>query len=116
VFARLRVQALVLQAQAFYRSARNDVGFDDFVHVGFANVSVPDGVGVNDYVWAVFALIQATGLVGTDSAFQSSRGKFLLEKFLKACLGRRITATPGMALRPLVSANKNVVLEFGHLV
>jgi len=114
VFAGLRVQALGFQAQAVYRLSRKDVGLDDFVHVGFGNVAVPDGVGVNDYVRAVFALIEATGLVGSDSALQSVAGQLLLEPFLQTGLGGRIAAAAGMACRPLVSADKDMVLEFGH--
>ena len=70
----MRVQAVVCEAEAFYRLSRFDVGRDDLVDVGFGDVAVPDGFGIDDYVGAVLALVEASGLVGADAAFESALG------------------------------------------
>ena len=69
MFASWSVEAGIGNTEAFYWEASEDVGVDDFVDVGFGDVSVPDGVGIDDDVGAVLALIKASGLVGTDAAF-----------------------------------------------
>ena len=114
VFAGWRVQARVGEAKAFYRSAAEDVRFDDLVDVGLGDVSVPDGVGVDDEVGAVFALVEASGLIGADFAFQAALGQFLFEEFLQFGFGGGIAASSGMSRRALVSADEDVFFEFGH--
>jgi len=83
VFAHGRVQAGICQSKPFYRLAANDVGFDDLFDICLGDVPVPDCVGVNDEVGAMFALVEAAGLIGTYFPFQSALGQFLFEEFLQ---------------------------------
>ena len=66
------VQAVVVQAEAFDRLSADDVGVNDFVDVGLGDRAIPDGVRINHDIWTVLALVQASGLVGTDAAFESA--------------------------------------------
>ena|ERR1700730_5273222 len=94
--------------------AAHDVGFDDFVHVSLRDVSVPDGVRVDDQVRAMLALIEASSLVSPHFALQAALGQLLFEELLQFGLAARITASPRMSCRTLVAANKNVFLELWH--
>ncbi len=114
VFAGGGVQAGVGEAESFYRVAAEHVRFDDLVDVGFGDVSVPNSVGVDDEVGAVFALVEASGLVGADFALQSALGQFLFEELLQLGFGGGVAASAGMSRRALVSADENVSFEFGH--
>jgi len=87
VFAGFCVQTLVGEAKAFYGVAAYDVRLDDLVYVRLGDVAVPDGFGIYDYVRTVLALIEATGLVGADAAFQSAGGQLLFKEFLQAGFG-----------------------------
>src|SRR5579863_6884446 len=114
VFAGFGVEAGVGDAETFDRAAAQDVRFDDLVYVGFGDVAVPDGVGVNDDVGPVLALIEASRLVGADPALQTALGQLLLEEFLQAGFGGGIAAAARMACGALVSADEDVLFEFGH--
>lgn len=112
--ARFRVQAFIGEAETAYWLSIDDVGFDDFVDVGFGDVSVPDSFRIDDEIRAMFTLIKTSGLVGADASLQTSCGEFLLEQFLQARFGLRIAASARMACRALVAANEYVVFELGH--
>lgn len=58
MLARRRVEAGVGQHQAADGLAADDVRFDDFVDVGLGDVTVPHGIGIDDEVGAVFALVE----------------------------------------------------------
>jgi len=94
--------------------AAHDVGFDDFVHVCLGDVSIPDGVRVNDQVRAVLALIEAPSLVSPHLPFQAALGQLLLEELLQFRLPAGITTSPRMSRRTLVAANEDVLLELWH--
>jgi len=79
MFARGSVQASVGQHQALDRFAADDVGVDDFIDVGHANVSIPNRIGIDNEVWAVFALIETPRLVGPYFAFEAAFREFLFE-------------------------------------
>lgn len=65
--AGLGVEAFVGEAEALDWSAADEVLIDDFGGVFGADVAVPDGLRVNDDGGAVFALVEATGLVDADA-------------------------------------------------
>src|SRR5215472_8711945 len=79
-----------------------------------ARAAVPDGFGINDDVGTVLALVEASGLVRADTAFESALGQLLLEEFLQAGFGLGIAASAGMACGTLVAADEDVMFEFGH--
>jgi hypothetical protein len=94
--------------------AAHDVGFDDFVHVSLRDVSVPDGVRVDDQVRAMLALIEASSLVSAHFALQAALSQLLFEELLQFGLAARITASARMSRRALIAANENVLLELWH--
>src|SRR2546429_562504 len=102
MFAGCCVQAGVCQAEALDGLAAEDVRVDNLVDVGFGDMSVPDCIRIDHKVGAVFALIEAPGLVRAHSALQSALGQLLLEDLLEPGFGERITAPARMARRALV--------------
>jgi hypothetical protein len=58
MFTRGRVEAAIGQHQALNGLAADDVRFDDFVNIGFRDVPVPHSFGIDDQIWAVFALVE----------------------------------------------------------
>jgi hypothetical protein len=58
VFTRCGIQAALGQHQALDWFATDDVGFDDLVDVGLGKVSIPDGIGIDHEIRAVFTLIK----------------------------------------------------------
>jgi hypothetical protein len=99
--------------EALDRAAAYDVRFDNFVDVFRFDASVPDCLGVNHDRRAQLALIQATGFVGAD-IFQSALRQFGLEEALQFALACWIATAARVAFFPLIHANKNVLVEFGH--
>jgi hypothetical protein len=90
------------------------VGVDDFIHVGGGNVPVPDSVGIDHEIRPMFALIQAPGLVGSHTALQSPLFELLFEELLQRGFAFGIAASARMSGRPLIAAEKNVLLELRH--
>jgi hypothetical protein len=99
--------------EALDRPASYDVRFDDFVHVFGLDASVPDCIRVNHDRRAQLALIQATGFVGAD-AFQSALRQLGLEEALQFALACWIATAARVAFFPLVEADENMFVEFGH--
>lgn len=114
VFAGFGIEAFIGEAEAFDWLSIDDVGFDDFIDVGFGDVSVPDGFWIDDEIRPVFALIEAPGLVGANASLQTTGGEFLLKEFLQVCVGLRIAASARMACWALIAADEDVVLELWH--
>ena len=79
MLARGSVQAIVGQHQALDRFTADDVGVDDFIDVGLDKVSIPNGIGIDNEVWAVFALIETARLVDPYFAFEAPFREFLFE-------------------------------------
>jgi hypothetical protein len=108
------VQAIVGQHQALDRLTADDVGVDDFIDVGLRNVSIPNGIGIDNEVWAMFALIETARLVGPYFAFEAAFREFLFEEFLQFRLAAGIAASPWISRRTLVAAYEDVFFELGH--
>jgi hypothetical protein len=79
MLARGSVQAIVGQHQALDRLTADDVGVNDFIDVGLSNASIPNRIGIDYEVWAVFALIETARLVGPYFAFEAAFREFLFE-------------------------------------
>jgi hypothetical protein len=114
MFAGCRVQARVGEAKPLDRFAAQDVRVYDLVYIGLCDVSVPNCFGINHDVRPVLALVEATGLIGAYSALQPAFGKLLLEEFLQPSFRSWIAASSRVARRTLVSADKDMLFEFGH--
>ena len=63
------------------------VRLDDFIHIGFCDVPIPDRVRIDYDVWSMLALIEAARLIGANLAFQAALGKLLFEHLLQLGLG-----------------------------
>jgi len=109
-----RVEARFGELKPFHGLSRDDVRLDDFIHIGFADVPIPDCVRIDHDVWSVLALIEAARLIGANPAFQAALGKFLFEHLLQLGLGERIAASTWMAGWPLVTTDEDVSLKFRH--
>src|SRR5580698_960286 len=69
VLATLGVDAGVFHHQSLDGFAADNVSIDNLFHVGQLHPAIPDGVGINDHVRTVLALVETAGLVGPDLAF-----------------------------------------------
>ncbi len=79
MLARLRIQAGVDEHQAPDRLASDDMRLNDFVDVGLRDMSIPNCVGIDDEVRAMFALIETARLVGAYFALEAAFRQFLFE-------------------------------------
>src|SRR5581483_3775407 len=95
-------------------AATHDVLFDDLIHVSRSDTTVPDGLGIDDDVGPVLALVKAACLVGTNAPAQTALGQLALKQLLQLGAAGRIAAAARMTIRPLIAADKNVVGELWH--
>ncbi len=114
MFAGRSVQTGVRQTEALDRFAAEDVRFNDLFDVAFGDGSVPHCVRVDDDVGAMFALVEAAGLIRAHSPLQPALGQSLFEELLQPGLRLRIAAPARMARRTLVSADENMSFELWH--
>lgn len=82
----LRIEAGIGNDEPLHRMAAGNVGIKDLVHIGRCHSAVPRGFGINHYGRAVFALIETTGFVSADPAFQPACGKSCLEELMQLTL------------------------------
>jgi hypothetical protein len=82
VLTSVRVEALVLQYEPLNRNPAHYVRFNDLVHVGKCDATVPDCVGIDDNIGPVLTLIETSSLVGSHFSLQATFGEFAFKKFL----------------------------------
>lgn len=70
--AMLRIKAGSWEAQPLHGAAMEKVLGHDFFHIFQLNEAVPDSFGIDHHRRAVLALIETTGLVGTDKMLEAS--------------------------------------------
>lgn len=114
MFASRSIQARGSQHQPLHRLAAHNVRVNNFVNVRLSYAPIPDGLGVDHEIRSVLALIKATTLISPDFPLQPSLRQLQFEQLLEFGLTRRIATPPRMPSRPLVPANKNVMLELRH--
>ena len=114
MWALLSVEAGVGQAEAFYRTAVEEVLGDDFLDVFDVDEAVPDGLGVDHDDGAVFALIEATGLVGSNVVPEAGFLDGVLEGGFEFFTAIGKAAWTRGAFIALVGANEDVVVKFRH--
>ena len=100
--------------QAFHQFALDHVAFHDFRDVGFIADPIPDAFRINDDAGAIFAMIQTSGLVGTDGTLETQTLNFLLEERVQLRGPVIGTAPSRVALGALIDADKNMMLESTH--
>jgi len=114
VWARSIVQAIVRNAQPLDRLTVDDVRIDDLVHVSSFLHGIPDGLRIHDYRRAVFALIQAPGLIRANRIFDSPLREFGFECSVQVARLLRIAASARMVSRTGVGADKKMVFKLWH--
>jgi hypothetical protein len=114
MFTTCGIQTRVSHHQALDGLVADDVGFDDFINVGFSDESVPDCVGIYHEVRAVLALVETASLVGPHPALEAALRQFLLEEFLQPGLAVGIATPPRISRRALVATYENMFLKFRH--
>lgn len=113
--AALSIEAGVRDSQAFDRMSADNVGGDNFVHICGLYAAVPDFVRIDDNRGSMFALLEASGLVGANLiAADSVLGQFLLEDLRQFASAIWVARPTMMFRRSLVLADKDVLLELRH--
>jgi hypothetical protein len=112
--AGLGVEAFAGEAEALDWSAADEVLIDDFGGVFGADVAVPDGLRVNDDRGAVFALVEATGLVDADARGEAGGLGKLLDGGVEFALAVGVAGGAWGVLGTGVGANKDVALKWGQ--
>ena len=112
--ARRRVDARLRKHEPLDGSPTEQVARDDLGHVGRLHESVPDLLGINDYGYTVFTLIQATGLVRTNPAAGVVPFQLGLERLANGVTTAARAAAAWMAGWALVTADEDVSFELRH--
>jgi hypothetical protein len=107
------IEAAFGKAQALHGAAPDEMFVDYLLYILSFDEAVPDRLWVNDHGRTVFALVEASGLVGADPAGQTSRldGVFELGVDLAFTLLVRAGGASAAGLAG-VGADENVTLEF----
>jgi hypothetical protein len=108
------VEALVGQNQTLDRPAVDNVRFNDLFDVGGRDATIPGAIRIDDHRWAVLALIETPGHVGTHAFLESAQSKFLFEEQLQLGLARGIATTARVSSVALIAADEKMLLELGH--
>ncbi len=108
------IEALVGKYESFDGFSVHDVGFDDFLHVGSRDPSVPDAIGIDHDRGSVLALVETSRHVGAHSFLEPPQSEFLLEQELQFGLARRIAASARMSSFALIATDEEMLFELGH--
>jgi hypothetical protein len=114
VFATFRINALFLQHEPRYGFATQQVGVNDLVNVLSAYTAVPDRVRVDHNIWSMFALVEASGCVGTEAGLQSQCFELFLELLLQLALPAGIATSARTGGVALITADEDVFFKFRH--
>ena len=114
MLAARRIDALVPQSKSLDGYSTDDVRFDDLGHIFWLHASVPDGVWIDDHIWAMLALIEASCLVCPHCRLQSSRTYCFFESLVQLSTAVGIATASRTSGLALIGANKYVVLEPWH--
>ncbi len=94
----------------------NEMGFDNFGYVFLCYTGVPNAFGIDHDGGAVFALVEATGFVGTHTVFEAARRQFFFEGQLQFTQAVRVAAAARGVSRTLIGANEDVSFELRHTI
>ena len=110
MFTGFGVNARIGQQQSFYRAPSQKVRGNNFSHVRFRDVPIPDGFRIDDNRWPVFTLVQAAGFVDADTSLETGRIHRLLKPRLQLRFAIGITTGTSASGFALVGADKYVPL------
>ena len=108
------VDAVFGDHKSLHDLAAHEVSVNDFVNIGHLDSSIPDAGRIDDHTGTVFALVQATTAIGTHRGTKTSSPEGFLEGRPEKLGALGITATPRVALGPLVPANEEMMSVLGH--
>jgi hypothetical protein len=114
MFAGGGVETGVGDPEALDGLVSDNVGLDDFCDISQSHVAVPHGFGIDHDGGTVLALVEASGLVGTDCCLNASERKQALEFAMQVSAGGGVTATARMAFSALIAADEDVLFELWH--
>lgn len=114
MFAIRIVQAILGNPQIFENSSANDGLVNNSGHIAGLYTAIKDSLRIDRNRRTMFALIQATGLVGADCRSQTTAFELGLECTAKRFAPIRVAATPSMAGGPLVATNEYVADKGWH--
>jgi hypothetical protein len=101
--------------QALHRLPANNVRRDDFVHIFWANVPIPNCLWIDHHRRPQFTLVQTSTFVGAHGGVgNSALRQFGLEQPLQFALSRGVARTSRMPSFPSVHTHKNMFLKFRH--
>ena len=106
------VEAVVGDDEALDGTAGDEVLADYFRHVFNGDTAVPDGLGVYDDGGAMFALVEASGLIGADGAAEAGSPDSVLEGRVKFAFAVAGTGRAGAARFTDVGADEDMAFEF----
>lgn len=109
--AALRINALIRQPEPFHRPTVDQVLLDDLRGIFRLHVPIPDGLGIYDHGGAMFALIEAAGLVDPHRIHKTGSLRKLLKLRVQFALAVCSARRPRRALRADIMANKNMMFE-----
>lgn len=114
--AGLGVEAFFGQAEALDRAAADEVLIDDFGGVFGADVTVPDGLRVDDDGGAVLALVEAAGLVDADARREAGGLGQLLNGGVELSFAVGVAGGARGILGTGVGADKDMAFKRGQAV
>jgi hypothetical protein len=112
----LGVEAGVGESQALDGTAVEEMLGDYLFDVFQVDEAVPDGLGIDHDDGAVLALIEATGLVGSNVVPEAGFLDGVLEGGFEFFAARVEAAGTGGAFVAFVGADEDVMVEFRHCV
>jgi hypothetical protein len=110
------VDALVCEAKAFDGTAVDEVFLDDLLGIFGLDVAIPDGLRVDDDGGAMFALVEAAGLVDANRAGEARCLGKLLQLGMQFALSVGGARGAWGAFRTGVVAYEDVVLENWQMI
>ena len=108
------VEAGVGDAQALYGAAGDEMLGNDGVSVFRFDVAVPDGIGVDDNVGAMLALVEAAGFVDADLAAQAGLLGELLQTGVQLALAIGCAGAARSVSMADVVADKDMAFKGGQ--
>jgi hypothetical protein len=112
--ARLGVDAFVCETKALDGTPCDEVLIDDFSGVFRADMAIPDGLRVDDDGVAVFALIEAPGLVDADAGAEGGGLYELLDSGVEFALAIGVAGGARGVGGAGVGADKYVAFKRGQ--
>ena len=79
----LSIETRIWDHQPFHNRVARNVLIDDLIYVRHCDPAIPNRLRINHHRWPMLALVQASGLVGSDLAFQPALCQSGLERLMQ---------------------------------